>query len=59
MDRFLKTKPVSESPLGPGPAIVNVWGNPGSGKSHGVRNYFTNFLEIGLVKNIKKKMMKA
>ena len=46
MDRFLKTKPVSESPLGPGPAIVNVWGNPGSGKSHGVRNYFTNYVEL-------------
>jgi len=46
MDRFLRTKPVSESPLGPGPAIVNVWGNPGSGKSYGVRNYFEKFLEF-------------
>ena len=46
MDRFLKTKPVTESPLGLGPAIVNVWGNPGSGKSTGIRNYFTNFLEL-------------
>jgi hypothetical protein len=46
MDRFLKTKPVSESPLGPGPAIVNVWGNPGSGKSFGVRAYFANYLEL-------------
>lgn len=46
MDRFLKSKITLESPLGHGPAIINIWGNPGSGKSFGIRNYFTNFLEL-------------